>query len=162
MTLINSKISNKKLKISKVSQEVENLNNLIQSSKAQRDLHIGQNFINNREKIDKKLTESKNSMENILIHVKQDCGKLAEKVQEQEDLVQFLISSCRSFDSEIQSLKKELEKTKVISVPEVHDKKSDDHNNSHFLNSSFTMNQPIQLNIKKKLNRRGESLGGFS
>lgn len=125
-------------------------------------MHIGQNFINNREKIDKKLTENKNALENLLIHVKQDCGKLTEQVQEQEDLIQFLITTCRSFDNEIQSLKKELEKTKVISVPEIHDKKLDDHKNSHFLNSSFSMNQPIQLNPKKKPNRRGESFGGYS
>ena len=158
---IGPKISRKKAKISLVTGEVSHLASAIQSSKAQRDLHIGQNFIKNQGKIDKKLTENKTSLENILIRVKQDCGKLSEDVQEQEDMIQFLISHCRSYDHEIGALKKELERIKILNLPVSQNSKVEDLNNSFSLSSSFTMNQPIQLNLNKKLNKRSESLGGF-
>lgn len=161
MTEAQSKISKKKNKISLVSDEVSHLNSAIQSSKAQRDLHIGQNFIRNQEKIDKKLTDSKTSLENIFIRVKQDCGKLSEDVQEQEDMIQFLITTCRAYDHEIEALKKELDRIKVINLPVSQNLKVEDLNNSFSLNNSYTMNQPIQLNLNKKVNKRSESFGGF-
>ena len=126
--------------IVELQEKFERLESKLIESKAERDTIIGKNYSKMNTMADSEISQKLSLLEDSLVKIKLDHGKLSEQVLESEDFLEFYINSCRRADSRINLLKKELERIKDItpvnraSVP-----------NIEYNKPATSLNKPIQL-----------------
>lgn len=140
-------------KINTLQQDFNTLTTKLSDAKLDRDMVIGQNYTKLKQSSETDTEQNISSLEDTLVKVKLDHGKLSEQVIESEDIIEYYINSCKECDSKIKLFKKELDKIKIITPPAFNAPQTTE------LSSCIGLKPPIQLNSKKAFHiRKSESM----